>query len=180
MCVSSLAHLYANTHFLSTLAEHTKSWIFLLNYLSASSSVSNNTTTVGTVDQNAESAGIAKLNESNDRLLRDIAHQAAALKAELQISLLKGSYLSINFALWSVCLLNWLLWTRYSLTFIQSFFLPLFLNIDLNNFPNRCENSWWSGPPCSPRSARQRVWESVTIRGLEVVAVTQSTWGWNV
>ena len=54
---------------------------------------------MGTVDQNAESAGIAKLNESNDRLLRDIAHQAAALKAELQISLLKGSYLSINFAL---------------------------------------------------------------------------------
>lgn len=50
--------------------------------------------TAGAAAQSAESAAaIVKLNESNDRLLRDIAHQAAALKAELEISLLKGSHL---------------------------------------------------------------------------------------
>ena len=59
----------------------------LIIVLPVSSSASNNTKTASTVDQSVESV---KINETNDRLLRDIAHQAAALKAELEISLLKG------------------------------------------------------------------------------------------
>ena len=49
--------------------------------------------TAGAATHSVESAAVVKLNESNDRLLRDIAHQAAALKTELEISLLKGSHL---------------------------------------------------------------------------------------
>ena len=87
--------LYVRTYLLfiftnTTFPIELKIPIFLLRIFSVSSSASNNAKSAGTVDQSVESA---KINESNNRLLRDIAHQAAALKAELEMSLLKGSYL---------------------------------------------------------------------------------------
>ena len=98
--------MLTKTAYKTVISELLNILLFLFNYLSDSSSASNNAkaavgggaagggaATASAAAQSVESAAIVKLNESNDRLLRDIAHQAAALKAELEISLLKGSHL---------------------------------------------------------------------------------------
>jgi hypothetical protein len=95
----------------------------------------------------------AKINETNDRLLRDIAHQAAALKAELEISLLKGSCLFTYSAVQlHICNFIYLLLTCHLLMYlhiylfvsylaVHVFIIPLVhTNINTYDYPRRCEN----------------------------------------